>query len=449
MLKSLFAQTDDLDSSVNTNSELFGHTVAPVGDVGGCSAGGVAPGERCPPASSTRTPDGRPEILVSVFRTDLPSDADDPDPAFFDVGVNVLIDGATSTVLYTYQHPEPQSASIFGFTLHNEPVAGNLGGSALPDVFIPAMRQNVDFTAQGRGYVMNRDFKASPNSINFSQLNDPTPNPGGNFGVSSAGVGNVMPGDAFTGNELLIGAFGPHNPGVKGDILNDVHFFNALNEQPLQSIPDPDQQPGSSFGTAVAPLGDLNDDGFLDFVVGADLYDGPGGRDQGRFHLYRSDNSPAPPEPGPTGPPAGPAGPTGAAGTPGAPGPAGPPGPAGATSPGQQPAVAVAGRSVELAASRSSVRRRTRLRLRGVIEAFADPGACEARQTVLVQRRSLTSARYRTFARARTDTDGDFSVSVRPTRTQRYRARVVSSASCLGAVSGGETVSVRRARSSR
>ncbi|MDQ3643576.1 MAG: integrin alpha, partial [Actinomycetota bacterium] len=336
-LKSLVAQTDDETSSAQVDSELFGQAVFPIGDVGACTEA-IPPGELCPNASSTSTPDGSPEVVISAFRTDLPSDADVPDPAFFDVGVNMLVDGSTGSVLTIYQHPEPQPGAIFGFTLHNEPAAGNLGSTPLPDVFIPAMRQNVDFTAQGRGYIMNGNFKAGANGMNFAQLNDPTPGSGGNFGVNSAGVGDlVSEADGAPFNELLVGAFGPHNPGTNQTIINDIHIFNPVTERVLQTIPDPDQQQGSAFGTALAPMGDLNDDGFLDYSVAADLWDAdqPSGLNQGRIYILRSDDSPGP-EPEPPAPPAdeggspGPAGPEGAAGPPGPPGPAGPGG--GATS---------------------------------------------------------------------------------------------------------------------
>ncbi len=427
MLKSVTAQTDDPTSSARTDSELFGQAIFPIGDVGSCNAA-TPSGERCPNASSTATPDGSPEVVVSAFRTDLPSDADFPDPAFFDVGVNMLVDGKTGSVLAIYQHPEPQSGSIFGFTLHNEPAAGDLGSTPLADVFIPAMRQNVDFTAQGRGYIMNGNFKAGANGTNFAQLNDPTPLPGGNFGVSSAGVGNlVSEAEGAPRNELLVGAFGPHNPGTNPDIINDITIFNPVTERALQTIADPDQQPGSSFGTALAPLGDLDDDGFLDFAVGADLWDSNAttGRSQGRIYILRSDNSPAPPNGG------GSAG-GGAAGAPGAQGPPGPPG-AGA---------ALAGRAIELSASRTIVARGSSVRLSGVVEAFANPEACAAGQVVELQSRESGAARYRTFGEVRTDSQGSFEMSVRPSRTTSYRARLGQVSACLGVVSDAQGVAV-------
>jgi hypothetical protein len=223
-----------------------------------------------------------------------------------------------------------------------------------------------------------------------------------------------------------------------------VHIFSTLTEQALQTIADPDQQPGSGFGRALAPMGDLNDDGFLDFAVGAGGFDpgnpvtcspcsgsNPG---QGRIYLLRSDNSPAPP--GPSGPGTG----TGAAG----------------------PAVTLAGRTVDLAASRTrvvrrraarrgsrSAQRRSRTRLRGAVEAFANTAGCEPGQVVQLQRRRPGRARYRTFASVRTNSRGDFARTIRPRRTYDYRARVPQTASCLGAVSDRERVNVVRAKRRR
>jgi hypothetical protein len=417
--RNLAAQTDDPVSSAQTNSELFGQAVFPIGDVGTCSAA-VPAGELCPNASSTNTPDGSPEVVISAFRTDLPSTADVPDPAFFDVGVNMLVDGRTGSVLAIYQHPEPQAGSIFGFTLHNEPAAGDMGSTPLPDVFIPAMRQNVDFTAQGRGYVMNGNFKAGANGTNFAQVNDPTPQSGGNFGVSSAGVGDLVPAaEGAPRNELLVGAFGPHNPGTNADIINDITIFNPLTERALQTIVDPDAQPGSSFGTALSPLGDLNGDGFLDFTVAADLWDAAEHRNVGRAYILRSDNSPAPAAP----PAAGGGAPAAGGGTAAA-------------------AAAAAGRAVEISASRSVVRRGAAVRLNGAIDAFANVAACQSGQAVELQFRAAGGRRYATVARATTDAAGSFSATVRPRTTGSYRARVGQNALCLGAVSEGATVAV-------
>ncbi|HEV3376184.1 MAG TPA: integrin alpha, partial [Thermoleophilaceae bacterium] len=295
--------------------------------------------------------------------------------------------------------------------------------------------------AQGRGWVLNGDFRfGGANHYEIAQLDDPTPSKIANFGTSSAGVGNVA-GDSR--KELAIGAYGPHAPQIVEDVISDVHIFSPLTEEVLQTISDPDQQPGAGFGRALAPMGDLNNDGFLDFAVGSGGFDpgqvvtcspctGGPNPGQGRIYLLRSDNSPAPP---------GPTAPSGAGG-----------GGAASTVP------VLAGRSVSLAASKSRVRagrrararRARRIRLSGVVEAFSNEAQCVPRQRVQLQRRRPGRARYRTFARRTTNRRGGFSARLRPRRTYVYRARVGQTASCHGAVSETERVTVtRKKRSSR
>ena len=418
-IKNPAAQADDLTTPVNGNRESMGYSIAPVGDVGRCTTN-PGPGSFCPNANSTGTADGKPDIALSSHRTD--------DFGMFDAGVVHLIDGSTGAVLYTYRHPEPQPASLFGFSNYNQPAVGDLGSSTTPDVYEPAMRQNNPYTGGGKGYGMNGAFKqsGSPNSISFATFVDPTPNPSEDFGTSSAGIGNVVgTADGLDGRtEVLIGAYGPHNPGTNSNVINDIHIMSALSERPLQTIQAPDQQPGGGFGTALAPMGDLNGDGFLDFAVGAGLLDVGGNGDQGRIYLLRSDNSPAPPAPDTT-PPAGPQG---------SPGQQGPPGTV-------QAAPTLAGRTVELSADSNSIRRGRRTVLRGLLDAFADEESCVAGQSVRVQRRT-GNRRYATFATKTVKSNGIFSLRVRPSATTRYRALVVQTDKCLAAASGPEIVKV-------
>jgi hypothetical protein len=422
-IKNPAAQPDDPTTPANTNRENMGYSIAPVGDVGSCTVN-PGPGRFCPNASSSGILDGKPDYALSSHRTD--------DFGMFDVGVVHLIDGATGSVLYTYHHPEPQPASIFGFTNYNQPAVGDMGSGTAVDVYEPAMRQNNPYTGGGRGYAMNGNFKqsGSPNSVSFATFNDPTPAPSENFGTSSAGIGDVVGfADGLDGRtEIMIGDYGPHNPGTNQSPINDVMIMSALNEQVLQKIDAPDQQPGAGFGTALAPLGDINGDGFQDYAIGAGLLDVGANPDQGRIYILRSDNSPAPPAPPPTTPPAGPTG------------PAGPAGPQGGTG----PTATIAGRTLELVSSAGTIRRGRRVSLRGALDAFANPSACQNGQVVEIQRRSAHSPVYHTFARRTTDANGAFLLRAKPRSTTVYRARVAQSEACLGAASGGERVTVRR-----
>ncbi|MGI8511935.1 MAG: integrin alpha [Solirubrobacteraceae bacterium] len=439
-LKNPMVQTDDATTNSRFHREAMGYSVAPVGDLGKCNnTTPIAPGDNpstyycLNTANNTTTPDGKADFIASSHRVDT--------NGMGDVGVAFAIDGATGRVMDIYNHPEPQISSIFGFSNYNQPAMGDLGSSTAPDVYQGAMIHNVQSRAQGRGWVLSGDFRSGgANHYNIAVLDDPTPSQIGNFSTSSAGVGDVS-GDAR--KELMIGAYGPHAPQVVDDVINDVHIFSALGEQVLQTIPDPDQQPGSGFGRALAPMGDLNNDGFLDYAVGAGGFD-PGASvtcspcqsgasaAQGRIYILRSDNSPAPPGVSPPPPPG-----------------VSPPPPIGVPPPVSQNGTVpvLAGRTITLAPSATKVSRPRSgkpraVKLDGVVEAFSNRQGCEPGQTVALQRRRPGSARYGTFASRRTNARGEFSAKFTPRATYFYRARVGQSQTCLGAVSERERIDV-------
>jgi hypothetical protein len=432
IIKNPAAQADEIGATTNHNRENLGYSIEPVGDLGKClkSAGGTSgAGLFCRKSTGapdgTTAPDGVPDVVISSHRTD--------DFGMDDAGVALLFDGQNGgegSLLATYRHPEPQPASLFGFSNYNQPAVGDLGSATNPDVYQAAMRQNNPFTGGGRGFVMNGNFLqgGSPNAISFATLNDPTPQPSEDFGTSSAGIGNVAGAETSPTldphNEILIGAYGPHNPGTNPFAVNDVHIFSPITEVELQRLETPDPQAGLGFGNALAPMGDLNGDGFLDYAIGAGLYDDAttGGTpvpNAGRIYIFRSDNSPAP-----SGPPTGGPGAGGAA-------------------------TSQAGRVVDLAASREQVRRGRRLSLRGDVEAFANAATCEQAVQVELQRRRPARVPFRTFARRTTGAAGGFGARIRPRRTYLYRALVRADADCLGAASDRQRVGVIRRRAAR
>ena len=407
-----YAQADIPETRVVNQLELFGHSVAPVGDVGTCG-GAPTPAGFCPAAQVSGTPDGKPEVLVSAFRVDYPAGGPDTEEDF-DVGVNLVLDGATGAILQTYRHPDPQKGSIFGFTITMQPAVGNMGGTPTPDIYIPAAGQDSDtYRGEGIGYVMNGASLLSGNVLNLQRFRSPNPAALRGFGTTAAGVGNLVGETAE--NEILIGEF------ASGAVDHEVSFFDPVTGNALQTIPDPDQQRGGTFGIGVAPLGEINGDGFLDFAVGAGRFDRAGLLDVGRVYIMRSNNSAAPvvTPPPPPGPP-----------------PPGPPAP-------PVPASALSGRALELVATPARVARGRSVRLNGTLEAFANVARCQAGQEIEIQRRSVTAPRYATIARVRADANGSFASSARADRTSFFRARIAQDAECLGAVSEREQVDVR------
>ena len=420
-IKNPMSQNDTPDINSRFHREAMGYSVTPVGDLGRCNT--TTPiGDTDNPSSyfclnapSNNVPDGRPDFVLSAHRTDW--------NGMGDVGMAFAIDGRTGRILDVYRPTEPQQSAIFAFSNYNQPAVGDLGSSTAPDVYLSAMIQNVEHRAQGRGWVFSGDFRSGgANHYQIAVLDDPTPNQIGNFGTSSAGVGDLV-GD-FRG-EMVIGAYGPHAPQVVDDVVSDVHIFSPLGERVLQTIQDPANQPGAGFGRAVAPMGDLNDDGFLDFAVGSGGYDSgapetcspctPTTPAQGRIYLMLSDNSPAAATP-----PATPASPTVATAT-------------------------LAGRSLELVAGSSRARAGRALALRGSLRAYANEGACQAGQPVQIERRVGRSTAYRNVGTATTDSSGSFSLTTRPTDTSVYRAVIGQTSQCLGTSSPPERVLVLRA----
>jgi hypothetical protein len=222
----------------------------------------------------------------------------------------------------------------------------------------------------------------------------------------------------------MVGAYGPHAPQVIDDVLSDVTIFDPLRNKPLLTLSDPDQNLGSGFGRGLAPLGDVNNDGFIDLVVGAGGF-GAGTCSpcqptvsepaQGRVYLFTSNNTPPPvteppvTEEPPTEPPTTPSGP--------------------------------AARTISLDVSRERVDGGGRVRLKGTLEA-GDTTACEADQTVVLQRRAPRQRRFRRFDDATTGDNGRFSKRIEVEDTFVYRAKAPSSESCQEALSATERVKV-------
>jgi hypothetical protein len=413
----------DLYSKPDGGSRV-GTTLTPVGDLGRCTTNPAPmPGSVCP--ATSRTADGRADYVSAGPDFDA--------YGFNGTGMVQLIDGATGTILRQFDNPEPQPVSAMGLAQNGliQPAFGDLGQSTSWDFLVPSTHQNIGGTAVGRSHVINGDLTGRERFIPFAQLNDPTPNSSGNFGASAAGLGQVD--DGSPTNEVMVGAIGPHAPGTNRSVINDVHMFRTVDEEVLQSFPDPAQEPGSGFGEGVAPIGDVNEDGFLDFALGGGGYDLPAGGacpngcdNAGRVYIYRSNNTPAP---GPS--------PFSPAGTPPAATPATP--------------VVLSGRELEIEASTNRIVRTSskgrRVRIKGSVEAFANPASCERSQRVALQRRRPGNVRYKTFKYVRTTRGGTFSTRTVLTRTYVYRARLPRTAECEGTTSNRERVTVTTRRS--
>ena len=292
-----------------SSSDVFGN-LQRIGDVG-C----IAPS---PPAGTAPDPnlcggnpgtnffqDGKPEIIGTDAFVDYPMQSPDS-TGFPDIGASYVYDLSSPAAVPAngvqpraiYEHPEPESRSAFSHNFSSGWPAGNLGHSGLPDFLTGAPAQNVKYVGEGRAFVWNGEATSGRGRL-IGVLDDPTPAPAGNWGSAYTGVGNLVGGQLNPANEVMVGSYAPFLTSTEAAqlLINDVAIYNAANARLIQRIPDPAQERGSGFGVGITPMGDLNEDGFLDFSVSAYLSNIPGQPADGRAYIFRSNNSPAPPAP--------------------------------------------------------------------------------------------------------------------------------------------------------
>jgi hypothetical protein len=381
----------------------FGAAVAPVGDIGHCIDGLPNPGDPLclkPQVTLSSNPDGQPELAVGAPGFDLPGNAN--------AGAAFLIDPNANAVMARIDDPAPSADGAFGSVLHATSAVGDAGRGALPDVLVgsPASGRALAFDGTPTGPALIANLTGQ-----------------GGFGQAVASLGDVA---ADAPAEIAIGA--PGGSGAPGA----VHIASACAAAVLKTLPDPDGDPDAKFGSAIAPIGDRNDDGMIDFAVGA-----PGAAGgSGRVHVFTST--------GPASAFAGCGGPV----DPGEPGGGG--GGGGGGNPGTGPKTnppkvnARVLRRLVLVPNRRRLSRGGALRLKGSLKAKAGQLSCQRRQKIALQRRKLKGGRYQTFDVAVTTKNGAFQLGTRPSQSFLYRARVSQTSTCMGATSKAAKVVVRR-----
>lgn len=269
------------------------------------------------------TGDGRPEIIVGVFRGDQPGNP----TTIVDCGAAKLYDGAKLRLLWTLYGEKANGR--MGYAVSGVP---DLDGDGKGDVLIGAPRHDGIDTWSGRVYVVSgatgQIIRRLEGAVGTAQL-----------GFSVAGLGDI---DGDGAGDIVAGAYGQNGTlgrdaghafvysGKTGAILADLegegldHYFGVA----VARLPDADgdgkddfivgasdwdqapaagrrgrayvysgatrqlirthdgENPNDVFGWAVAGVPDANGDGRGDVLVGARDYDPPGLRDAGRGYLF-------------------------------------------------------------------------------------------------------------------------------------------------------------------
>ena len=254
--------------------------------------------------------DGVDDQLVDAgsFNYDTLSPANNCDPSpICNVaqGRLYVFSGASGNLIRRIDAPEPQFSATagngltFGF-MDAEPFApGDVNGDGYDDVFGDGWQQDtVAGPAVGRAWV----FSGKTGAILF-QIDDPTPQPGGQFGWSLAKTDFNKDGVP----DLYVGGSPHHVPQV--DEPGGTSVSSGVNGSPLKvfDIPASDVQSGSPagprLGWGLASPGDLNRDGEPDYLGGAPFLDVAGTVDQGAVYAYMSHVPAQTPPPAPPPPP--------------------------------------------------------------------------------------------------------------------------------------------------
>ncbi len=261
--------------------------------------------------------DNRPEFVIPARNTDYP--LKNPDPGFRDVGTAYLFNGATITsgttttnagaLLSTYLHPEIQPRSTFGVSFNGGRATGDLGADTVPDLLLPPLPERRE-DRRRRGLRVQRRAgrfgRRCPGQLPLRHAARSRAEDRRELRRRPQRRRRPRRGLENPANEVVVGGFRFDNfTEASQSTVTSLHIINAQTERTLQSIPDPDQSPGSGFGIGITPMGDLNGDGFLDIAASSYLYNGTVAG-QGRAYIMKSNDTPLPapqgsaPAPAPT-----------------------------------------------------------------------------------------------------------------------------------------------------
>ena len=164
--------------------------------------------------------------------------------------------------------PNAQVGGFYGWSVaHVGDIAGSEAGS---DYVVGAPGESAGAPGSGRAYVYSPGQNPQPYA-------SPNPELNGLFGFATAGVGDLL---GAPSDDIGVGAPGETVAGESG--AGRVYLFGLGGSAALQSVVA--QQDGN-FGAALAPIGDLDGDGSPNLLVGAPGEDSATD-DAGLVHIY-------------------------------------------------------------------------------------------------------------------------------------------------------------------
>jgi hypothetical protein len=209
------------------------------------------------------TGDGRPEILVGVFRADKPQSP----TSIADAGAAYLLDGATFKRLYTFWGEKTDAR--LGYAVAGVP---DVDGDGAGDLLLGSPRYYGVGDWSGRVYV----YSGKTGGLIYTLDGDAAT---AQFGFAVAGLEDL---DGDGRGEILVGAYGRN--GTAGKDAGRAYLYSGKTGQLLKEWEG--EGANHFFGVSVAGVPDADGDGKMDILIGASEWGTQPEERRGRAYLY-------------------------------------------------------------------------------------------------------------------------------------------------------------------
>lgn len=212
--------------------------------------------------------DGYADVIVGARHEDPGSSPNEAGRAY--------VFGGDGELLYELESPNAEYGGAFGNSVSG---AGDVNDDGHADVIVGAEGEDGGAPSAGRAYI----FSGYDGHCLY-MLETPNPRDCGWFGKHVSGAGDAN-GDGY--DDVLIGAWGEN---VGEWRAGRAYIFSGDGGGVLYPLVSPYAETGGGFGVSVSGIGDVNNDGHDDVLVGAEQ-DTVNGTLAGKAYIFSGDGA--------------------------------------------------------------------------------------------------------------------------------------------------------------